>query len=62
MCIFVFKTGDVVFYDNVESRVLFTSRGEDGERVTIKRGQSEITTTPGLDPRFTVSQLPDEES
>jgi hypothetical protein len=49
-----FKVGDVVFYDGRRARVTTVLAGEYGQRVEfrIDQGGAIITTTPGLDPRF----------
>lgn len=47
-----YKIGDVVYWDNLPCTVTKLSEGEYGQRVTFTRGGTTITTTPGLDPRF----------
>ncbi len=49
-----YAPGDTVYYDNKAATVLSTEKGEYGQKVTIRMPLgSVITTTPGLDPRFT---------
>jgi hypothetical protein len=50
------KVGDTVYYDGVPSTVTGLSPGEYGERVTFNCNGSTITTTPGLDHRFSLSE------
>lgn len=53
------KIGDTVYYDGEPALVTAVDPGgEYGERVTFNRDGSIITTTPGLDDRFSFAPLP----
>jgi hypothetical protein len=47
-----FKIGDTICYDGIRYVITALSDGEYGTRVTFTRGLVTITTTPGLDPRY----------
>lgn len=46
--------GDVIFYDGDPATVVEISKGEYGDRISFERNGHVLTTTPGLDPRFSL--------